>query len=961
MNTCKKIILLLQIILLLSASSFFAQVRVEEMKRKGVIYLQTDRIPEAISQFNSFIQARPESGEGYYLRGLCFEKQNKTREAVADFRNAVLLNPSDTEYSRKLERVLKQWNVELVNQIDENRALIKSNPDASNAYLKIADGYKNLGLNDSAEKWYDEFFARESNPAAEDYLSYSEVLAKTGSLIKGERALKNGVEKFPDDYRLWSKYGFFGYWLGKFTLAENAFTAALKLKPDFTEALNGIEEARKHEFKPNFQLRSFEKNESIDKFFRILKDYPNDDATRFLLVDELIKNDRIEEARQQLLYLQPNFGDDEKYIALSQRANDSTKAYVAYSEEELKQIISGNPIDREAVRRLSDYYIRNNRFSDARTLLNDYLNRVPDDTDLRYLYAQTLISERKLDEALDEMNKVLETHSDNNEYKLAAGQLGVWLDRDSVNTQRYLEEVIAAEPENATALVTLGNFFYRRLNLDEAQRLAERAQVIAPDNFELVRLSSAIETQRIQNEKSLLWKKFEEGQRLFKEGEYEKAKPYYEEIMAFDTTPADISADYAFISMKTGDYKRSISLYDSLISRSPSFELEKQRGMAYLYSGDPEKSKQVFERLTNEKPSDTESQLYLGDSYANLKKYEDARRIYKRLLPSAPEEYQIEDRIGELPPEPGTFGYFMNSFTSDIFSYMKITPKGFYYTDNNDFNYLTGGISAETNLNFAISVQGSYERGLIGNADRNLWIIKGAGGVNIKAGDKTSFGFSYGRLDIKNYGEQPVIDAYFKYDNREYFTAKITYEMNDASLLLYSPYLVDNRIKAHSVHFDGRFNYEEKLKLLLSYRLFITESSVSFFDDQFQYLKSNLGNYFSGKLGKSFQQGLWIGYEYSYADFKYILPIYYTPNEYSSHSIWAEWEMPKDPEWEITIGGKVGYVPLYDYILREGELSLKYKMTSNFRVGITGKIGDNVRYNSTYKSGYLNLIAEWHF
>ncbi len=959
MKTKNQIILLLHLVLFISAAAVFGQTRIEEMKRKGLIYLQTDKIPEAIAQFNLYISARPESGEGYYLRGLCFEKQNKTKEAVMDFKNAVYLNPSDEEYSRKLDRTVLQLNRELVNQIDENRLVIKNNPEAAIAYLKIADAYRNLGLNDAAEKWYDEFFARESNPAAEDYQAYSEVLAKTGSLIKGEKYLKASLEKFPEDYKLWTRFGYFSLWLGKFVPSESAFLKALSIKADFTEAVTGLEEARKHEFKPNFQLRSFEKNESIDKYFRILKEYPNDDGTRFLLVDELLKNDRFDEAKQQLLYLQPNYSEDQKYITLLGKANDSTRTYIALPEEELKAIIAGNPIDREAVRKLSDLYIRNNRYSDAGNLLNEYLKNVTDDGDMRYLYAQTLISERKLEEAFDEIKRVLELNDKNNEYKLTAGQLGVWLDRDSVNTKEYLEEVIEAEPENVTALVTLGNYYYRRLNLEEAQKLVDRAQIISPENFELVRLASAIETQRIQNEKTLIWEKFEEGQKYFKEGKYEEAKPFYEEVIAFDSTPADIASEYAFINLKLGNYPRAIAIYDSLIQRSPSFELEKQRGMAYLYSEDYNKSAVEFEKLAGEKPNDKEVQLYLGDSYANLKRYQEARKIYKKLVPTAPEEFEIEDRLGNLPPESGTFRYFMNSFTSDIFSYLKINPLGYFYTDNLDFNYMNGGVSAETNLNFAIAIGGEYNRGILSNGDRSLGVINAKGYISVKAGDRTSFGFGYGKLNIKDWGEQPVIDAFIKYDNNEFLAAKINYSMTDGVFVLLSKDLIDNRIKTHSIDFESNIRYEDKLKLSLSYHLILTESSVVFYDGQFQYLKSNVGNYFSGRLGKSFNQGLWLGYEYSYADFKHILPIYYTPNEYSSHSIWAEWEMPKDLEWEITIGGRVGYVPLYDYILREGEIKILYKMTSNFRLGITGKIGDNVRYNSTYKSGSINLNADW--
>lgn len=961
MKTCKYILLLTFFTLLISSDLIVSQTRVEEMKRKGVLFLQSGKFDEALEQFDKYISAKPQAAEGYNLRGLCYEKKKQYKEAVTDFRASVNLEPSQQEFKENLDRVTKAWHQELYIHIDEYKNRINADKNSASNYLEIAKLYKQLEIWDFSEKWFDEYLTKEENAAADDIMIYSEVLAKTGSIIKGEKILEKFVVKYPGDWRLWSRFGYFNFWLGKFKIAETAFTTSLGLQHDYKEAEDGLDLTRNQGYANLYQPRSFERIYPIDKYYKILKDKPNDDETRFSLIEELIKAERFNEAQQQIIYLQPNYQDDERFKQLSQRLSDIKE----YSNENktvgLQELIKENPDDKESVRKMAKDYSDSSHFTEAEDLLNSYLSRVPDDTEMRFLYAQVLTADKKFEIAYPEILKVLDKESEPSEYKLLAGQLGVWLEKDSAETKNFLQSVLNSEPGNMRALIALGRFNFHKSHLDSALAYTNKAKLIEPENPELIKLITDIEIQKQREEQDKLWKRFESGRNLLKEGKFTEAKPYYEEVLARGATPPEVLAEYAGIQMNLKNYKEAIVLYDTLLAKSNNVDFDKERGKAYLFSGDSLKAKIEFERIVKENPDDYEAPVLLADSYAKLQRYDDARKIYKKSLENPPKGIDVEERISDLPPEPGTFRSFMKSFTTDIFSYLTIQPSGFYYSDNQDFDYITGGISGETSLNNVISIGGNYSKGSIGNLYTTIGFTSWKGSAFIKTSERTTLGFSYGNLRIDGYWDQPIIDGFINFEGKEYFKASLNYKMTDGAFLLYSPNLVDNRIKAHSIKFDAALNYEDKLKLYGYYQVVITELSQVFYNNQYQIVKGNVGNFFNIRLGKGFYPTLFVGYEYSYADFKYTVPIYYTPEEFSSHSLWAEWQVASDYEWEVTLGGKVGYVPQFDYVLREGNIKVLYRLFKNLKVELSGQVDDSVRNNTTYKSGSLNLSAFWSF
>ena len=236
-----RIIISLCILIIFSESvhSLRAQSPSDKFKRDALSEMNEGRYGEAIVLINKYIAANPQNHEGYFLRGICYEARGQYELSVYDLRSASKLNRNDQKVISALSRVTEVWYTQLYNKIEGHKREIAVNPNKPINYLEIGKCYKNLGNWLEAEEWYDKYLSMEE-PSPDEVIRYAEILAKNNHIQKGEIILKKFVEKYPQDHRLWSRYGYFTYWLGKNKIAIEAFNKALEFRPFFKEAIDGL-------------------------------------------------------------------------------------------------------------------------------------------------------------------------------------------------------------------------------------------------------------------------------------------------------------------------------------------------------------------------------------------------------------------------------------------------------------------------------------------------------------------------------------------------------------------------------------------------------------------------------------------------------------------------------------------------------------------------------------------------
>ena len=123
---------------------------------------------------------------------------------------------------------------------------------------------------------------------------------------------------------------------------------------------------------------------------------------------------------------------------------------------------------------------------------------------------------------------------------------------------------------------------------------------------------------------------------------------------------------------------------------------------------------------------------------------------------------------------------------------------------------------------------------------------------------------------------------------------------------------------------------------------------------------NNSGNQFQTRLGKVFESDITAGYEYFFYNFKTQTPIYWSPDNFESHSIWADWILYSDDAVDFTIGGKVGLIPQNDYLLSEFYAAFDYQVVKTLFLQARYATGSSSRSNIGYRSNSIQFSLIWN-
>ncbi|MEG8946222.1 tetratricopeptide repeat protein [Rosettibacter firmus] len=926
--------------------------------------MQAGRYGDAIDQLNKYISALPQQAEGYNLRAICFEKRKQYYNAVLDYRRAIALEKNTTkrkEYENNLRKVEETWYALLNKKIEGHLREIAINPDNPINYLEIGKSYRWMEIWDKAESWYDEYLKRDENASADEIIRYTEILAKTGSIAKGEKILKKYVERYPEDWRLWSRYGYFTMWLAKYSIAKKAFETSLKIKPFFKEAQDGLDMVTKQEYATLQSPRAFEKEYPIDRYYRLLKRNPSDAETRFKLVDELINAKRIEEAYQQLQILSLTHSEDQRYKDKWELVATLREKTFLERLQEAKEKLKINEYDKEAIKIAAQNYENLQYYDSAMVLLNKYFEKFPDerDSDLVFKYAKILAWNREFDKAIEITDKLLKDYPDNLDYQLFRAQVSVWINRDLNEAEKYLENVLKERPNNLEANIAMGSLMLIKKDYDAAQKYADKAKEINPANDEVIKLQSNIDWQKMREEEEKLYAILEEGRKKVIAEDCKGALPYYEDYLSKAEPNVLILKEYGDVLFCAKEYNKALQTYNEVLEINYNYDAAMQRAKVYYAMGDSLNALKEFKNLVKQDSTDFEAQMYLGDSFAKLGEHDSARVIYNNLL----ENWQLDSTQTEmiklrkkwLPPTG--LAAILETFPN----YVGLAPFSQFYSDNLSFRIWSIGsrIDLGTTNFFTIGITFSQSQ-LYANAQSlNQDLISSYNFTGIKIfrtlkghllfrlSKYLNAGAGFGTTNAQSFRARNERDAFIRFEKKDTLSVAFVYQNSDAALILYSPYLIDLRYYSSLYRFEGLYRHHNGLILKGAFQ-YITVSD------------ENEGNDLSLRIGKSLYKDLSLGYEYYYTNYKLKKDYYYSPQNFESHSIWVDHDLENKDELKIILGGKVGIIPRNKFLALEAHVEFYYQLFKYFLV--SGKIGmgSTSRDEASYRYFSSQLSIYWN-
>ena len=956
-----KIVIILCVIILFSESdrSLHAQSPRDKFKRNATVHMDAGRYGEAIGLINKFISEYPRNSEGYYLRGICYEARGQYEFAVYDLRSAFKLNRNDQKIANALERITEVWYTQLYNKIEGHKREIVLYPSKPVNYLEIGKCYKNLGNWNEAEEWYDKYLLLEE-PSADEVIRYTEILAKNNHITKGEVILKEYVKKYPEDHRLLSRYGYFTLWLGKNKISIAAFTDALQFRPFFKEAIDGLNLAQGRgsvytvndtSYRYNKLTGTFQKRKGheypIDRYLKILKQNTSNDSIRILLINELVKVNRLEEAKQQINLINKNKVDDFTFSALEEEISAKLKQYLSRRIEDTKLKFNSNQGDRKSVNELANYFVLNSNIDSAEYVYSSYLNINPDDYEIRFELARKLSWFKEFDKAKKHADVLLERNPGKAEYQLLRGQIAVWTNKDPDLAYTLLYKVINKDSKNLQALISLAILSYQTQKFTESESFIAQIEKIDPANTDAKELKYNLFLQQKQFEDDQLFNLLQNARNLLTEKKCEEAIASFKDYLLKAPDNEKIYFELANAYVCASDYSNAIKIYTSLIEKKYDYDLVKQRAKWYFWKGDSVNALKEFKSLYALNNDDAEVKLFLGDSYFKMKDYLNAKKMYSELLTDSPSSMLIKTRLSWLPQDSELDGSF-SSFISSFPSYILLTPEAYYFKDNLSFKYNLQGLRAELGLTKFISFGGSIYRGDVSSdslKENFNTIIANLIVIPIKS---ITAMFSFGQTKYLNNQSQNVSEVSLKSEIKDRYSLVGRYRSSDAVQTLYSPFLIGSELRVTDYSAEGSYNTPTQMILSGEY------SFKKITDDN----KSNL---LVLRIGRKFSSDFIAGYEYYNLSYDFETPLYYSPDKFESHGLWGDFNIIRDEVIDFYIGGKIGIVPNNDVLIKEFNSKLALKLFESFTLQGHLVFSENAREQVNYRSTSISLTAFWVF
>jgi len=270
------------------------------------------------------------------------------------------------------------------------------------------------------------------------------------------------------------------------------------------------------------------------------------------------------------------------------------------------------------------------------------------------------------------------------------------------------------------------------------------------------------------------------------------------------------------------------------------------------------------------------------------------------------------------------------------------------YDDNQGFNLKNAGLRFEIGLTSFLAVGASFQKTMLESSSQYMYLNTLKGLVFLRFSDKVILTTGMGSVTTKEKTSKTVYDALLKFDIGNELSAFMYYERNDARLILYSPFILNEKLDTDLGR--GGFNYKGKSGFRAS--------------GQFTYLSisdKNEGNDVLLRLGKSFQDKYAFGYEYQYLNYSKQIPLYWSPHNFGSHCIWGEMGLldEKKDNLSVNLGGRLGYVSEGNFVIREISGDMSYKPLPYFV--LVGKVtaGSTYRFDASYNYMSAVISAYW--
>ena len=407
---------------------------------------------------------------------------------------------------------IKAGLCEALSQSDEAKKaykfILKNDPKQKNAYLLLADIYREEGDIAKAQELLEQMKERFSD----DVISYqylARIYEKQKDISKAESILKQAYELDKENDVLAMEFCRILVLQGKLEDAKKVALNVIQKNPNHSLARrilaelslqdNNLDEALSHfnalkdskeataDVRYKIALIYMQKNmpeEAAKELNLLLASNPEHTGARYALGTVYAAEKKYEEAATELEKVKfddekKNYIDAKLLLAYVLRKLDKDDNAKKVLEEAYKNV----PFDKRIATTLIMIYRKLEKSSDSEKLILEFLEKKPGDLDIIFQYAVLQYESGKKDIALEKMNYILTKNPD---YAEALNYLAYSWAEDNINLDKaleYINRALEKDPKNPYYIDTLGWIKFKQEEYKEALDLLLRALNLADDDI----------------------------------------------------------------------------------------------------------------------------------------------------------------------------------------------------------------------------------------------------------------------------------------------------------------------------------------------------------------------------------------------------------------------------------------------------------------------------------------------
>lgn len=885
---------------------------------------------EAISLLNQHLKKNPEDLNSRVLLASAYFKIKRFEEAVKECKRVLGYDSTQQEAKRILSQAQTELKKEREAKLAYYQRILEKHPESLSVRLALARLYLQEENYAEAERNYQRYL--KGNPFDRDpWFEYAQVLSWQRKNSQAIAIYRKLLKEQPKDVKVRIALGYALLWSGRSDEAKREFSAALRDDPTSIEAREGLKSIAA-------LSRSAAYAYPIDRYYSLLTKDPKNNRLRLILIKELLKANRFQEAYnqcQKLLTFEPDHPEGKRLLKeIDSLGNEFHQERVG----SLTDYVKSHPEDLEARLNLALSLSFLGRYGLAVSHLKEYLKARPKAVSARLELARCLFNNGDIDEALLQYQTVLETWPKSLQVRLEYAQGLFW--RDRKKAEKELLFILTQQPDYLTARLALADLYLAAGDLERSKREYEKVLQTAPGNKDAEQGLRNIEIERHKETERELLEKLNVAREAASNKDYPAAMALYEEYLRENPLDYSTKLEYARVLSWAKEYEMSVDVYQEILTQSPNDpDLRAEFAQVLYWQGDYLQAAKEYEKtiaLFPKESVDVKVLLGLADAYREMGEYEKAKREYQKVLRINPSANIAIMGLKLLPRDEGS-GHLW-SFPIINAQYLRLdAPK--------DFHIYSKRFSGKMDLGSNVSISPGYQHYNFRQFDTNYYCNsyfflldykfdpRLSARLNLAYNlytNNTTFQWRFPAFSIgAEYKITPDVYLGLKYERRELIYAKETLPALQESLF------------GEKIGLNGEYHYTETWR----------------FKGQYQY-----GVYCDANQSQELLLGtaynlvpeLSIGYDYNNWNYKDSSPFYWAPRGYQTHEFWANFS--KSPVSNIDLYTKFGVVLVPGSSSWEKNLDLSVYWTPWANLTLGAVFGFSTRQRDLRRSFLLEAI-----